>query len=214
MLMEVGGKPLIERVIENCLHVKNAVIIVATTQQKSDDELVQRLEQLPVFIYRGEENDVLKRYYDAASFFNLDLIFRVTGDDPFKLKEHFEVLLDTMLEQNLDYVCNNEPPSYPEGFDLELFRFNSLEEAHKKASNTFDREHVTPYLRRTIVDDKKFNLKSEIDYSKIRLTVDYLEDLKIINQILNENIHFTELLKTEWYINYLRSIQRSSYYEN
>ena len=98
---------------------------------------------------------------------------------------------------NYDYVSNINPPTYPDGLDLEVFTFNKLREAFKKSKNAYDREHVTPYIIR---NSKKFNFELKKNLSNFRLTLDEPIDLKVLKNVykkLNNSIYFetAELLK-------------------
>ena len=90
----------------------------------------------------GDEEDVLKRFYDAAIFMKADIIVRVTSDCPINFPIVNEKVIKLLIDNDLDYACNNNPPTFPHGLDCEVFTFNALELCNEKAIENYDREHV------------------------------------------------------------------------
>ena len=85
--------------------------------------------------------------------------------------------------EDLDYICNNNPPSYPDGLDIEIMTAKQLMICNKEAVNRYDREHVTPWIR---ANSKKWsNVRSEINYSGMRWTVDEKEDYELIKSVID-----------------------------
>ena len=89
------------------------------------------------------------------------------------------------FEKKVDYASNVAPPTYPDGFDTEVFSFNALETAWKNASKKNDREHVTPFIRES-GKFKTANLENKTDLSKVRLTVDNIEDYQAIKELFEK----------------------------
>ena len=175
-------------------------IVVATTTSDRDNQLVSWLQNEKINIFRGSEEDVLRRFYDCAEFFHADIIVRITADDPFKDPKVIDRAVEIFLNSNtLDYVSNTIEISYPEGIDIEVFSFQALSIANTEAKSKFQREHVTPYI---IENPKKFNIKNfcfSEDLSSYRLTVDHPEDfikaLKISKHFYdNPNVEFIEII--------------------
>ena len=96
-------------------------------------------------------------------------------------------------KNNLDYLSNNNPPSFPHGLDLEIIKFDSIKKAYLNAKSSRDKEHVTYYITR---NKKKFRIKNFMnkkDSSQIRITLDYKKDFTVIKKIFNNfypNINF------------------------
>ena len=168
--------------------------IIATSTNKENDELVSAVRRLGVEVFRGSENDVLRRYYDAAKLYNFDTIVRITGDCPIIDPIIVDDVISLYQKSNVDYASNTEPPTFPDGLDVEVFSLNALKRAHKNSNKSTDREHVTQYIR-TSDDFLKENLLNKDDFSLNRWTVDTEEDLQVIKNIIN---HFYPNLFFSW----------------
>ena len=162
---------------------------LATTKNKSDDKLCNLFKDSKVKIFRGDENNVLSRYYKIAKQNKSNIIIRITGDCPFVDYRIIDKFINKILSKKgktkFDYVSNTLNYTYPDGFDVEVFNFKSLELAYKNAVTSHDKEHVTPYIKRN-KSIKKFNFRLSKNLSHIRLSVDQKEDLNLIKKILNE----------------------------
>lgn len=168
-------------------------IIVATTKNNEDKELIEFVEGLGFDAYGGEENDVLDRYYKIAKAEMADIVIRITGDCPFVDATIVDKVISNLINSNSDYSSNTQPPTYPDGLDVEAFRFESLEYAWKNASSKYDREHVTPFFYKNDKFFKNIILKNSIDMSNLRLTIDEKIDLKVMSNVfkeLNQNVFF------------------------
>lgn len=201
VLQKIGNKVVIELLLKR-LSTSSLInkIVVATTTNEEDVELVKYVENLGFNAYCGNENDVLDRYYQIAIIEKPDIIVRVTGDCPFIDSKLVDSVIEKLLFMNSDYSSNTQPPSFPDGLDVEAFKFNSLEEAWKNAYETYDREHVTPFFYNNKQRFKLSLLNNPIDYSKIRLTIDEKVDLSVLTKVfleLNQNDKFewAELIK-------------------
>jgi glutamate-1-semialdehyde 2,1-aminomutase len=201
VLQKLGDKVLIELLLERLAKSKLVnKIIVATTINIEDFELVKFVEDLGYTAYVGSENDVLDRYYQIAKSENPDIIVRITGDCPFVDATIVDEVINELILSNSDYTSNTQPPTFPDGMDVEAFRFDSLEFAWKNAKLTYDREHVTPYFYNNSDLFRISIIKNQKDYSNIRLTVDEKVDLNVLNKIfyeLNQNSLFSwhEIIK-------------------
>ena len=111
-------------------------------------------------------------------------IVRVTGDCPIIDPQLVDEVINKYNKHAVDYISNTDPPTYPDGLDVEIFSFSALETAYKKAKTTIDCEHVTPFIRNGNAF-KRMNYENEIDYSKERWTLDDPEDYEVIKNILN-----------------------------
>lgn len=174
----ISGKPLIWHVVNRLKFSKNVdSIVLATTVNPLDDALYDWAIQNNVTVFRGDEDDVLSRYHEAAKFAGADVIVRVTADDPFKEPLLIDDAVEELLKNDMDFVCNNNPPSYPEGLDVEVFTWNALQKAQLKSQNAFEREHVTQYFYRNPNIFKMSNLSNSDDKSYLRWTIDTQVDL-------------------------------------
>ena len=184
VMRELGHGPLIKLLLHR-LNFSKFIddFVVATGSNSSNDELVEFLKNEGIKCFRGDEEDVLTRYYNAAKDCYADVIIRVTGDCPFIDWNLVDIGILKFNVSNLDYLSNIDPPTYPDGLDFEIFTFSLLERAHLNAISRFEREHVTPYMQ-NLEGINKNAITSEIDYSSIRITVDEAVDLTVAHNIV------------------------------
>ena len=150
-MKEVLGKPLLEYQIERMKRVKSAdEIVIATTVSDADRVIVDFCDRLSIPCFRGSEQDVLSRYYEAAKTFNADIVVRLTSDCPLVDPSIVERVLRYYFDHSseYDYVSNCLIRTYPRGMDSEVFPFGILEDAYAEATEPADREHVTPFIYR------------------------------------------------------------------
>jgi len=148
ILKPILGEPMLARMLERVKRTTSLdAIVVATTDTPEDDATTTLAERCSVEVFRGDERDVLNRFYNAAKKAEADIVVRLTGDcplmDPIIIDEvvaHFKEARGT-----IDY-CGT-PANYPEGLDIEIFNFSVLEEAKREAKLPSEREHVTPYIK-------------------------------------------------------------------
>jgi glutamate-1-semialdehyde aminotransferase/spore coat polysaccharide biosynthesis protein SpsF (cytidylyltransferase family) len=184
VLKEVCGKSLIEILLKRLSRSKKIdKIILATSEKPENDLLVKTVEKLGFEVFRGNDNDVLDRYYQAAKQQHPDIVVRITGDCPLIDYQVTDQVINYFLENDLDYVCNGDPPTFPDGLDTEVFTFESLEKACKEASQQYEREHVTPFIRESELF-RVGNFYGDEDFSGERWTVDYPEDFQLIKAII------------------------------
>ncbi len=156
-------------------------IIVAIPKKSKDDKLYKILVKNNYKVFRGSENNVLKRYCDCATKFSIYNILRITGDNPLVDPNLVDKVVDIYQKKNFDYISNIEKRTFPKGLDIEVFSHKALQQAYLKTNSKFDKEHVTPYLRRNL--SKRYNYVSKEDFSSIRITLDTIHDLNLIKKI-------------------------------
>lgn len=184
---ELGGQPLIWHVVNRLKPARRIdKIILATTDKPQDDILEEWALKNSLACFRGSEEDVLMRYYETARKFKVDVIVRITADDPFKDPDIIDQVIDLFHKENLDFAYNNNPPTFPEGLDAEVFSFRALEQAHRQAREPFDREHVTAYLFKNPALFKQKCLTYREDLSYLRWTIDTPQDLAMAEAVYNE----------------------------
>jgi len=217
------AKPLIWHVV-NRLKISKKIdkIILATTTNINDDKLEDWAIENKLDYFRGDESDVLDRFYQTASVFQVDTIVRITADDPFKDASVIDRVVDLFERESLDFGYNNNPPSFPEGLDTEVFSYNALEKAAKNAIDKFDREHVTQYFYKNAAVFKQACLQHVMDISYLRWTIDTQKDWEmteiVYNRLFQKNNYFDmydilELLQQEPEISSINSnVKRSTMY--
>lgn len=166
-------------------------IIVATTLEENADKIVKIAQDLGVKVYEGSTSDVLDRYYNAAILAGKpDYVVRVTSDCPLIDAQLVDNVIQMAVDKNLDYCSNMLKQEFPDGQDIEVFKFFALEKAWNEASLQSDREHVTPFIRRnsTFYNEKMFksaNYDAPDNFNDIRMTVDEPVDLETIQILVN-----------------------------
>ena len=184
VMLPIMGESMLEILIKRLQRLRYAdAVIIATTMDPKDDVIVKRGNKAGVFFYRGDENDVLQRYYEAAKQNGLDVIVRITSDCPFSDPDLIDALIMTFLQKKVDYLSNTLVRTYPRGFDIEVFSFKALELAHLNASLSYQREHVTPYIYENL---NHASFIGDEDSSPFRVTVDTPEDFKLVKLIFEE----------------------------
>jgi len=160
-------------------------IVVATTTLPEDDLIFDYVDKLNISCFRGKSKDVLDRYYQCAKKFSFSTIVRITSDCPLVDPKIIDSVISDFLKNKYDYLSNVHPvTTFPNGTDVEVFSFESLEKSWKEAKKPSEREHVTPYF----YTNDYFSIgtfKILKDLSHLRWTIDYKEDLKLIREIVN-----------------------------
>ena len=121
-------------------------IIVATTTDPLDDKVIEVAEKQKVKHFRGSIEDVLSRYYLAAKDNEVDVIVRITSDCPCIAPEVVDAVVEKHVNDKADYTSNILTRTYPRGMDTEVLSFEALGKAYANVKNTFETEHVTPYI--------------------------------------------------------------------
>lgn len=178
VLLPFGETTLLGRVVGRLRNV--APLIVATSTAEVDDAVVAECERLGVVAYRGDEEDVLRRFAGCirALPFQPELVVRMCADRPFACPRLLQELLDLYeLTGAPDYLSNTIPQSFPDGLDLELVRTDRLLEAADEADDAYEREHVTPFLYRRPQRFRLVGIPCPFGpYAHIRATVDTRKD--------------------------------------
>jgi len=199
VLMNLAGKPVLWHIIARLQHaVRLDRICVATTVEKEDDCIEEACRNWNVPVFRGSRDDVLSRYYECAKHIGMhegknDYIVRITADCPFVDPSIVDILIENAVNGHYDYVSNIDPPTFPDGLDVEVFRFDVLKTAFKEARLNSEREHVTPFIRNN-KSFSKYNHASTTDLSIIRLTLDTYEDYQMILKIYDALYHEGEII--------------------
>lgn len=188
-LVNICGKPMLRHVVERVRRSKRIDrIVIATTQKKEDDGIEALVRDMGLEAFRGDENNVLDRYRGCLKKFGGDVVVRITGDCPLADPLIIDKTIEYFLKNDFDYVSNAYPQaSYPDGMDVEVFTVRALEKAWRDARLPSELEHVTPYIWKN--EDRSFSLgalKSDVDLSDRRWTVDTEEDLEFVARVYNE----------------------------
>jgi len=237
-LKKINNIPIIELLVQRLKNVKNVRnIIVCTTTKKSDDELVKFLVKKNILYFRGDDTDILKRFYDAAQKFQTDIIVDVEGDkiytEPFFVSE----IISEIKNNNYDFIIGNDSTKIFNPSDHLIhgiipagIRVSSIKKV-SKLKNEFNKEtgYKEIFVNSKNIKKKFFVFNSKLQVpSSLRLTIDYPEDLNFARKlfsILKEDFTHKDILKiikdnpdllkkiekinTKWLKNYNREMKNS-----
>ena len=188
VLLPMGNHMVLAQVCRRAAQIKGIDtddIIIATTREDIDDDIIYWADNNDTDVFRGEENDVLSRYYHAAKGRGADTVIRVTADCPCIDPEVISAMLEEFRNSDVDYMSNTLKRSFPHGLDAEVFSFAALERAFNEATEAPHREHVTPYIYRS----GKFRLADymnkayEPGLEDIRVTLDTPGDYALLTAL-------------------------------
>lgn len=183
-MMDIAGKPMLAHIIERLERVSSVEeIIVATSIRDSNKPIADLAEKYNIPSFRGSEEDVLDRYYQAARKHNSNVIVRITADCPFVDPQVINKVVHYYLGNDCDYVSNTLERTFPDGLDVEVFSCSALEKAWKEARFASEREHVTPYIWKQPSRFKLSSVKNEVDLSQMRWVVDKEKDLEFARRV-------------------------------
>ena len=189
VLKNILGKAMLEHQLLRLSQLKRVEkVIVATSNDASDDAIEALCDDLQTICYRGSLNNVLDRYSQAYQHHPSEHIIRITGDCPVIDIDIINRVIDLHLLTRADYSSNCVPSTLPDGLDVEIFTADALLRAWQQAKKNSELEHVTIFMRS---HPKLFNCQNyyhPIDYSHLRWTVDEPEDFELITQIF-KNLH-------------------------
>lgn len=195
VMKTIDGTPMIELLLRRLIQSKEInEIIVASSIDKRNQPLIEHVLKLGFACEQGSENDVLDRFVKAAQKYNADVVVRITGDCPFVDSELVDQVIRGFKSAGVDYFSNTFPETYPDGMDIEVFTLKALEKANQETKDSFDREHVTPYLRK-LGKFKTASIKHSKDLSALRWTVDELADFMVIERVFK---HFHPRIDFGW----------------
>lgn len=192
VLMPLAGKSLLERMIERVQWSELAgKIIVATTEEKSDDILFDICLKNNFLTYRGSTEDLLDRHYKAAKLLDADAVVKIPSDCPLIDFRIIDKVISYFINnsEKYDFVSNLHPATYPDGNDVEIMHFSVLEDAWKNAKRKLEREHTTPFIWENPDKFRIGNVEWEtgLNYSMShRFTIDYPEDYEFIKRVYDE----------------------------
>ena len=209
VLLDIAGQPMLVRVVERTRRASLLDgFIVATTTEVRDEAVAELCRERGYPCYRGKQQDVLDRYYQASRQTGAEVVVRITADcpviDPLLIDETIQLVTShcSLVPDHFDFAANRLPPpwgrTYPIGLDVEACTFAALERAWKEATKPYQREHVMPYLYEGVslvtrhsslatgITPRGFHialLNHDPDYGALRWTVDTPEDLELIRLI-------------------------------
>jgi spore coat polysaccharide biosynthesis protein SpsF len=185
VMKPLAGAPMIERQLERLRRCETLDrLVVATSDDPSDDPLAAHLEAIGVDLFRGSLGDVLDRYVRAAEALGVQGdVVRLTADCPLADPAVIDDGVRLREQLGVDYLSNGRRRTYPRGLDMEVFTLDALLAAGREASDPYDREHVTPYLYREGGRFSVGHLEQARDESGLRWTVDTPDDYAFVERV-------------------------------
>jgi spore coat polysaccharide biosynthesis protein SpsF len=197
--------------------------IIATTTESIDNDIENLANNIGIECFRGNSLNVLDRYYNCAKSFDIDTIVRISGDAPLIDPVIVDKTIEYYKKNNFDYVSNFFRRTFPIGTEIEIFSFKTLEKCWKTAQQSYEKEHVTPFIYE---HPELFNIgfiEHSENLSNLHWTVDRIEDFNFVeiilqkikerpvsmNQILNLLKLEPDLLKINGSIDPLESFKKS-----
>jgi spore coat polysaccharide biosynthesis protein SpsF len=200
VMLPLCEKSVLEVIFER-LKIFQDHIIIATTDDGSEEDIISTCKKNEVKYFQGSTQNVLERYYKSAKYFGAkdsDIIVRITSDCPFI---DADLVQEAINQQKIDsdsFVVVDIHSSFPRGLDAEVFRFSELKKAYINATSDYDKEHVTPYIKSSGI--KRVEIKDDENSSKYRITLDEVADYEAIKELYKllgcrYDFKYKELLK-------------------
>ena len=216
VMKDLCGAPMIVRIIQRIKRVKKiGMIILATTKKKRDDVLTDIARDNNIQFFRGSENDLVDRYYQATKDKNVSHILRLPSDNPIPEPKEYLRLINYHIKNNNDFssnICNFMGNQYPDGIGVEIFTMKSLEKIWKFEKRKKFREHLALNYYDYKKDKKntKFNFKvgtvkcpKQISRSELIFDVNNYKDYFFIKKIYEyfwpKKFFFTTKDVIDWY---------------
>ena len=188
VMQEINGKPMISWQISRILKSNVDGLVLVTSTEESDNTLSEYVESLGIPVYRGSIENVFSRFWAVVEKFKPDNFLRFTGDCPLVMPHLINEMLIDFEQFPCDYMSNTNPPTFPDGLDIEIATFAALERLSQLELTNHEREHVTIGLYQRPGAFTLRNFISPNDYSNMRWTVDYPEDLEFVRRVYEQFI--------------------------
>ena len=184
VLLDLGGKTVLARVVERVRRSRTASqVIVATTPEADDNRVIEECRRLSVETFRGSEDDVLDRYHQAATRADVDVVVRICSDCPLIDPGIIDRTVEEFLKSSTDYASNALDRTYPRGLDVEVLTCQALERCWREAKLFYQRSHVTAYIYENPRLFRILRVHGEADYSGHRWTLDTREDYQFMRAV-------------------------------
>lgn len=187
VMMDLGTVPVLDWVYNAALASRTDMVVIATSVLEQDDPIAEFCEKNGYPYVRGSESDVLDRFMRVAMETHGDVFVRLTGDCPFHDPQIITEVIRLRQMTGADYASNIDPPTWPDGLDVEVFTRKALKEAHAEATRPSDRDCVTRFISRNRHRYKAANLVCPLPgLVKERWVLDTEDDLKFCQAIADE----------------------------
>lgn len=184
VLADLGGQPMI---LQQIKRLKRSQLInklvVATSTDPSDDQLVELLHGQGIPFYRGSLNNVMERFIDVIENEKPDIVVRLTADCPLADARVIDLVIQEHISSGSEYTSNTLKPTYPDGLDVECFVPKILQNIYDLNPSEIECEHVTYGLYNRAGFCTTHSVEQEVDRSNLRWTVDFPEDLDFVREV-------------------------------
>jgi spore coat polysaccharide biosynthesis protein SpsF (cytidylyltransferase family) len=192
-MAEIEGRPMISILLgrlRTARHIDD--VVLATSTSRADDELADFVRRIGCPVHRGSESNVLERMIEAGA--GADCVVRITADCPLTDPDIVDAVCMAFDDKDVDYASNVDPPSFPDGLDVEVVSMAALRRVHASETEARFREHVTLAIRERSVF-RRVNVNAAEDLSSLRWTVDEAPDLGVIRSVFE---HFRPRIDFRW----------------
>ena len=186
VLKKIGNLNLLE-IIKLRLNKSKFIdkIIFAIPKNKKNINLKIFLEKKEFDFFQGSENNVLKRIWECSRRYNSKVIVRITADCPLIDYNLVDLCIKQFIESKKSYLSSRYNTDLPDGLDVEVFDFQTLNKVFVNAKKRYDFEHVTSYIiNHNKFKKKKLIMKYKNNYNK-KLSIDTNSDFKRVKKIFN-----------------------------
>lgn len=207
VLADVAGMPMLGRQVERLRRSRRMdELVLATSDQASDDAVADYAARLDLTVVRGDLTDVLGRFGRALEAFpEAATVVRMTADCPLTDWRVLDAVIEHHAATRADYASNTpQVRTYPHGLDVEVMTGAALRTALFEATDPYEREHVTPFLYRNPRRFRIESLSQSPSLAHLRWTVDHPEDLDFVRHVYgtlhaaNPDFGMAEIAALEW----------------
>ncbi len=186
-MIDLCGKPVLYHILQAAVRVSELdEVCLATTTLSADDVLVQVAKDCGLKVFRGDPEKVLDRIYHAAHMMEAQFIVDIGGDCPLIDPEMLSLALRKFFSNEYDYLCNYDPPTFPEGLDINIISQEALKRAYDLAFAPSQRVHPFSYLTRHPKQFKIGNFVNDHDLSQYHWSLDFPLDVEFVRAVYQE----------------------------
>lgn len=184
VMADISGRSMLAQIVTRLRRATLIdLVVVATTIEPADHAIVEDCWRSLVSVTRGSETDLIGRIYKTAKMHMADVVVRITGDCPMTDPDVADKVIEKYLAGDWQYVCNVRPRTYPDGLNVEVYSIELLERLNNEIEDSVYREWFPVYIWDTLNPSLMYNVACALDYSNLRWTVDYPEDLEFVRCI-------------------------------
>lgn len=206
-LLKISNRTLTENISRRLKTAREIDdIVLATSLKKENDILIKHAQDIGLKYYRGSEEDLVSRLYETAQKFKADALVRICGCCPLVDPELVDKAVKIYRKnyQNIDFLTNCFPPTFPDGLDIDILPFSTLKKIHTEVKKPLYREWFPSYIMENPKKFRIYNLKNSLNLSSIRWTVDYPEDLVLIRKIFKALDRKNRIFSMKDVLNFLK----------